>query len=152
MMGRRLARQDMVPERIFVSPAKRARKTARRLCRGMEVSRSIIAVDERIYDTDVAGLLDVIAGTADRWNRIMLVGHNFEMTDLVNSLLGLNIYNVPTCGIVGCSFAIDRWQDVDRTRAELLFFVYPKKMDSYKVHHLLKMAGYKIRYSGKRTE
>ncbi len=130
LMGERLAGRDMIPEQIFSSPAKRARKTARRLCRGMGVSPSIIVVDPRIYDADVAGLFKVIAGTADKWNRIMLVGHNFELTDLVNELLGLNIYNVPTCGIVGCRLAIDSWQDLGRARAELLFFDYPKKTET----------------------
>jgi phosphohistidine phosphatase len=126
-MGRRLALRDMVPERIVCSPAKRARKTARRLCRGMEAKRSIITIDERIYDADVADLMAVIADFDDELNRVMLVGHNFELTELANCLLGADIYNVPTCGIVGCRLVADRWQEVGRAGAAMLFFDYPKK-------------------------
>jgi phosphohistidine phosphatase len=126
-MGRRLAERGMEPEQIFTSPAKRARKTARRLCRGMGASRSIIRVVDSIYDSDVQNLLNVLMKTDERLQRILLVGHNFELTDLVNTLLALDIYNVPTCGIVAIQFDCRYWNEISRSRAELLFFDYPGK-------------------------
>ncbi len=128
VMGQRIAARGMVPELILSSPAKRARKTAVRLCRGMLASPKLIRIDDAIYDTDVAGLLKVINLLDDRHRRVMLIGHNFELTSLANRLSTVEIYNIPTCGIVACSFAVPSWQQVRPGKAKLLFFDYPKKL------------------------
>jgi len=127
VMGERLAARGMIPELILSSPAKRARKTAVRLCRGMTTSNDLIRINDAIYDTDVPGLLQVISMIDDCHHRVMLIGHNFELTMLANNLASIEIYNVPTCGIVACSLAVNSWQDVRLMQAELLFFDYPKK-------------------------
>jgi len=129
IMGQRLARRGMVPDLILTSPAKRARKTAVRLCRGMTISKRVIRIDAAIYDTDVSGLLKIIDKIDDSHNRVMLIGHNCELTLLANQLAAVDIYNVPTCGIVGCSLAINSWQHTQQVPAELLFFDYPKKTE-----------------------
>ena len=130
LMGERLASRAMIPEIILSSPAKRAGKTAVRLCRGMKVSRKQILINDAIYDTDSRGLLSIISKTDDRYYRLMLIGHNPEFTLLVNHLAQVEIYNVPTCGIVAFSLAVNNWQDVQQAQAELLFFDYPKKQHS----------------------
>ncbi len=129
VMGKRLLVRGMTPDLILASPAKRARKTAARLCRGMAVSKDLIRLDNAVYDTDVSGLLNVIAGISNAYTRVMLIGHNSELTSLVNQLVPVEIYNVPTCGIVACRINGDRWQDVQNLQTELLFFDYPKKTE-----------------------
>jgi phosphohistidine phosphatase len=127
LMGERLASRAMIPDCILSSPAKRAGKTAIRLCKGMNVSRKQILINDAMYDTDSRELLSIISKTGDRYSRLMLIGHNPEFTLLVNHLAQVDIYNVPTCGIVAFSLAVNRWQDVQQAQAELLFFDYPKK-------------------------
>jgi phosphohistidine phosphatase len=129
MMGERLAQKGMIPDAIICSPAKRARKTAVRLCKGMLLCRDVIHIRQAIYDTDIRGLLKVICRENDRYQRLLLVGHNFELTDLVNDFSPVGIYNVPTCGIAAFQLALNSWKDIHkvRQRAELLFFDYPKK-------------------------
>ncbi len=48
------------------------------------------------------------------------------MTDLVNSLTGTRIWNVPTCGIAIVGFDLDSWADVCDTDGELLGYDFPK--------------------------
>ena len=129
VMGERLAARGMIPELILSSPAKRARKTAVRLCRGMTVPKDLIRINDAIYDTDVPGLLKVISNIDDCHDRVMLIGHNFELTRLANHLVAVEIYNIPTCGIVACSLAVNSWQHVQQKQADLLFFDYPKKTE-----------------------
>jgi phosphohistidine phosphatase len=128
-MGARLARRGMVPDAILCSPAKRARKTAQRLCQGMKLCSDVIHIRQAIYDTDTRGLFKVISKADNCFLRLMLVGHNYELTELVNELAPLDIYNVPTCGIVGFQLDINRWQDIftQTQQADFLFFDYPKK-------------------------
>ncbi len=128
VMGARLAARGMVPELILSSSAKRARKTAMHLCRGMQVSKDLISLHKSLYDTDSSGLLDVISRTDDGCRRLLLVGHNYELTELANGLAPMDIYNVPTCGIVACTIVVDSWRDIRcQLQVELLFFDYPKK-------------------------
>ena len=127
LMGERLAARAMVPDCILSSPAKRARKTAVRLCKEMKICRKQISINDAIYDTDSQELLSIISKTDDCYYRLMLIGHNPEFTLLVNELAQVEIYNVPTCGIVAFSLAVNSWQDVQQAQAELLFFDYPKK-------------------------
>ncbi|MBW1749857.1 MAG: histidine phosphatase family protein [Deltaproteobacteria bacterium] len=129
-MGERLAARGMMPELILSSPAKRARKTAVRLCRGMTAPADMIRINDTLYDSDVPGLLELISTIDDCYGRVMLIGHNPEFTSLVNHLAQIEIYNVPTCGIVAFSLAVNSWQDVQQAQAELLFFDYPKKQHS----------------------
>lgn len=94
----------------------------------MQVSTDLIRLHKALYDTDRPGLLDVISCTDDRCRRLLLVGHNYELTELADALAPVNIYNVPTCGIVACTIAVSSWRDIgSRVQAELLFFDYPKK-------------------------
>ena len=127
LMGERLAARAMVPDCILSSPAKRAGKTAVRLCKAMKVSRKQICINDAIYDTDSQELLSIISKTDDCYSRLMLIGHNPEFTLLVNELAQVEIYNIPTGGIVAFSLAVNSWQDVQQAQAELLFFDYPKK-------------------------
>ena len=129
-MGERLAARGMIADFILSSPAKRARKTAIRLCKGMKASRSLIQVNDAIYDANIQDLFSLISQVDDRYYRLMLIGHNPEFTLLVNCLAQVEIYNVPTCGIAGFSLAVNSWQDVQQAQAELLFFDYPKKQHS----------------------
>jgi len=125
LMGERLARRRMIPDFILSSPARRAKKTTARLCRGMQVSKKLIRIKKKVYATDCTGLLKIISKTDNCYKRVMLIGHNQELTRLVNLLAPVDIYNVPTCGIVVYRLAVQHWRDVWGARAELLFFDYP---------------------------
>jgi phosphohistidine phosphatase len=62
-------------------------------------------------------------------NSVMLFGHNPAMTEFANALCGINIYNIPTCGIVAIEFAVKDWMSVEYGKGKLVFFDYPKKSD-----------------------
>jgi phosphohistidine phosphatase len=57
---------------------------------------------------------------------VMLIGHNPELTMLVNYLSNDNFDNIPTCGIVALNFN-GEWKNISSKSCEILFFEYPKK-------------------------
>jgi len=59
----------------------------------------------------------------------MLIGHNCELTLLANQLAAVDIYNVPTCGIVGCSLASTAGSILSRYRQSCCFLTIPKKQN-----------------------
>lgn len=126
-MGRRLAKSGIKPDAIVSSPAKRARKTARQLARMLGFKKKNVIILDKIYAASVEELLDIIRRFDDAADLVILVGHNPETTILANILGGLDIDNVPTCGVVALDFAVDSWQDIGKTEGSLVFFDYPKK-------------------------
>ena len=126
-MGRRLAEAGICPDLMIASSAKRARKTAGILCTEIGYDRKRLVLNDQIYTSDLMQLLELIRSTRDEKNSLGMVGHNFVITELAEWLTGETIMNIPTCGIVGIEFDIDRWTDVDVRKGKMLFFDYPKK-------------------------
>ena len=126
-MGKRLADHGVSPDLILSSPAKRARKTARRIAETVGFPKDLIRFDETIYEADVPDLLAAIARVPDKYDVLFFVGHNCGLTDLMEWLMGRNAGVIPTCGIVGIEFDRLSWQDLREGSGRLLFIDFPKK-------------------------
>jgi phosphohistidine phosphatase len=74
-IGEWLAQTGLVPDRVLVSPARRARETWDRAAAvlGAQVEPS---VEDRIYDNTVEALLAVLQEVDDEAGTVALVGHN----------------------------------------------------------------------------
>jgi phosphohistidine phosphatase len=86
-----------------------------------------IQVDERIYGAGVAGLIGLVQEVDDSVERVMLFGHNPELTGLVNRLARISLDNLPTCGVVHLEFALDTWAGLGTELALRTDVDYPKK-------------------------
>lgn len=82
-VGAWLAQQDMVPDVIVTSPAERALLTAQKACKAMGYGDQGIYMDKRIYAADLDALLEVLADCPADAARIMLVGHNPGLEELL---------------------------------------------------------------------
>ena len=87
-MGRWLREQQLMPEHIVSSPAKRAKQTILRTCKFAEIPKTLVAWDRQIYDGGVSDLLHVLAKCPQDKKRVMIVGHNPGFEDLVDYLGG----------------------------------------------------------------
>ena len=74
-IGRWLAERHLVPDRVVVSPALRARRTWERAATGLAGAPEPVE-DERVYDNSVAALLAVVRDTPDGVGTLAVVGHN----------------------------------------------------------------------------
>src|SRR5260370_31813453 len=84
--AKRLAKRDVKPDLILSSPARRALMTAEIIAKKLDYKRKDIVVDDRLYAGTVPGLLDVIHKLGDKLERVMLFGHNPELTELAHRL------------------------------------------------------------------
>lgn len=82
-VGAWLAQQDMVPDVIVTSPAERALLTAQKACKAMGYGDQGIYMDKRIYAADLDALLEVLTDCPADAARIMLVGHNPGLEELL---------------------------------------------------------------------
>src|SRR5687767_13361052 len=83
-MGERLAKRDAKPDLVLSSPATRALKTAEIIAKKLDYKRKDIVVDDRLYTVTADDLLDVIRKLGDKLERVMVFGHNPELTELAH--------------------------------------------------------------------
>ena len=87
-MGVWLWQKNIRPDYILSSPAERAYVSAQKLCKAMGMDAAAIVTDRRLYRADLKSLLTVLADCPRKMQRVMLVGHNPGITDLLLYLLG----------------------------------------------------------------
>ncbi len=126
-MGKRLADYDSLPDLVISSPAKRAQKTARGICKQLSYPKKNIVFEKQLYTADIMDLYNAVHSCSDQVRRLFLVGHNFVITDFACELTGKVIANIPTCGIVAMRLTSHSWSQMTPGSANLLFFDYPKK-------------------------
>ena len=84
-VGRWLAQRRIAPDRVVVSPARRARQTWE--LAAAEVGPTAAPVrDDRVYRNTVEDLLDVIRETPAEVTTLVVVGHNPGIQDLALAL------------------------------------------------------------------
>jgi phosphohistidine phosphatase len=125
-MGKLLAAQNICPELIIASPAKRAKRTAKTIAAKIGYDEGSIIYREDIYMSGFSGLLKAIASTDNSINSLALIGHNYAITELAEWLTGKVIGNIPTCGIVSIEFTDPSWNKIIEHSGRLIFFDYPK--------------------------
>ena len=83
-VGRWLHARNITPQRVAVSPALRARLTWEGAAQHVDSPDPVI--DDRIYDNDEDGLLDIVHETPPDVDALVLVGHNPSFGQLAYDL------------------------------------------------------------------
>ncbi len=65
------------------------------------------------------------------FERILVVGHNPQLTEVVNMLTDEHISKIPTVGVVAINFNIEEWSELEEACGEIDFFIYPKQFKYY---------------------
>ena len=125
-MGERLAKRDVKPNLILSSPARRALKTAQIIARKLDYKVKDIVVDDRLYAVEADDLLRVIRGLGDKAERVMLFGHNPELTELAHRLSS-KITHMPTCAVAEFTFDAKSWSYIGKAKPSSVTLDYPKQ-------------------------
>ncbi len=127
-MGRRIAEYKQFPQLIYASPAVRAISTAKMIAAAIGYPEQSITTDRKVYHTDPDALLEIVKKFSDDKECVMLVGHNPGLTQFANALLGENIDNISTCGVVRAELKISSWRNAKWGCGKLLSFDTPKSI------------------------
>ena len=114
-------------DHVVTSDAKRARATMEHLASALDLTSTQISEEPRLYHASPSKILSIVCESSDRYETIACVGHNPGFTDAINALIeGFELDNLPTCGIVGIEFDVDRWANIAEHRGRLIYMDYPK--------------------------
>ncbi len=130
-LGRHLAAQGLAdtkqrPELILSSPAVRALKTARLVARRLRLKRRDIAVQDELYGTTPRRLLQAVQSLDPRLRRVMLVGHDPEISSLARRF-SRSIAHMPTGAAACFTFDAPDWSDIGRDCLTRLHFDHLRK-------------------------
>lgn len=125
--------QQLQPDLIISSPAKRAIKTAKKVCKAMGLDDAIIQQDERVYDATVERLMRVLQECPATAKRVLLVGHNPGLEGLLAALVQKPLAMpedgklMPTTALAQLQFK-GNWADLDSGKAALIALTRVKSL------------------------
>lgn len=127
-MAQRLKARGLRPQLIVASGARRAHATAKLMAAVFGYPKADIEIVDALYEATPRVWLQQIRALPAKFDVVLMVGHNPELTALVAELCpGARIDNVPTCGVLCLDFAIHDWSGVGAAPPAAWHFDYPKK-------------------------
>ncbi len=129
-MGKWLRESNLAPDLIISSTAKRARKTASKVAKKCEY-QGVIELTGELYLAPPQNYLRVLRNVPDDYGRVMVVGHNPGLEELLSVLTGTQTH-LPTAALAQVDLPIDRWQELDgAVEGELRDVWLPKELDEH---------------------
>jgi len=126
-MGNRLDKIGVLPDIIYASPAARALTTAKILAKSLQYSEKKIHTDRQLYHASEETWLNFVRSISDKYEEVMLVGHNPGLSEFAQLLVKEFEESIPTTGVVAMQLPIESWKEVKPGNCKLKFFDYPKK-------------------------
>lgn len=135
-MGRYMRDEGLTFDHVVASPALRVQQTIA----GVEDGYGSMLsphYDRRVYMASAAALLDLVQSLDDAHGRVLMIGHNPGLEDLVLMLVpqteaGLRDeveIKYPTATLAEMRFDADHWADVDERTGVLVRFMRPRELD-----------------------
>jgi phosphohistidine phosphatase len=124
--GEKLKKTEPLPQLIISSHANRAFQTAEIAARALDYNVKNILIEECIYRTDEGTILEVIQRQDDKYDVILLAGHNPHISEIATDLSNKEFNDsMPTAGIVGVQADVMSWADFAPHNTRLLLTLEP---------------------------
>lgn len=136
-IGRWLKDQGMSFDYIAASPAVRVVETIDHVAIGYGETMAPVW-DKRAYLASSSALLEIVHDAPDACERMLLVGHNPGLEDLILMLVpdqtGDDARDAveekyPTASLVEIEFDVARWADIKSGSGKLVYFKRPRDLD-----------------------
>ena len=126
-MGRLLRRKGLAPDRIVSSTALRARATAE-LAAEQAGSGAAVELDGRLYLAGPRAIIAVLAELGGGASRLLVVGHNSGLEELLASLTG-HAAPLPTAALAEVLLPVAAWPELtSTTRGRLVHLWRPREL------------------------
>jgi phosphohistidine phosphatase len=125
-IAKTIAHRKLSPERIISSSAARALETAKLVARELDFDGPLESLEE-LYLAEPERYLSAVARLGGEAERVLLVGHNPGLEQLVEHLTGGRVA-LPTAALAVCSLACRSFRELDgSTQGSLLGLFSPQE-------------------------
>lgn len=125
-MGKRLKKNNINPDQIISSSAKRAWSTAKKIAKEIGYPKDSLVKTKELFHANTLGIINFIRNLEDTNTTVMIFGHNPGFTACVNALSNSGIANIPTCGVASIELDIEKWSQTAEGTGKLRFYDFPK--------------------------
>lgn len=125
-MARREKIERRFPELLISSPAIRALHTATIFMKVYALKFSRLKVDSRLYGSGYSVIKKVIGDQDENIKRLMIFGHNPDVSEIATILSGKSFVDLPTCGLFRIAFDAPDWKSISAQNVLDTYFDYPK--------------------------
>ena len=132
-IGKELRKRKIKPDLVLSSPAERAKQTLERV-QEAHGSPFRVAEDRRIYLAEPDVLMDLVQSAPDEANRLMIVGHNPGLQELVLALATPGelrdeaAEKFPTAALAEIRFDTESWRDIAPGKGLLEMLLRPRDL------------------------
>jgi phosphohistidine phosphatase len=127
-MGQLLKRENLLPDLIVSSSAKRCRRTAELVATATGY-RGETHITGKLYEASGARLLEAISEFPSDRSRILLIAHNPGLEELLEKLTGTHRL-LPTGALAWLEIFIENWREINDTpRVELKHLWQPRELE-----------------------
>lgn len=128
MMARLLKKENLHPDLILCSSAKRSRHTVRAMLEELELSDEIVIELDSLYLAEPQAYLEAIHEQSENAHCILVVGHNPGLEALAQ-VLSDSVISLPTATVAEIKLPIKKWSDLDeKTEGKLENVWKPKEL------------------------
>jgi phosphohistidine phosphatase len=110
-VGKYLKANDLVPDLILSSTARRAHDTAQAVAEESGIDGQIDLYQD-LYLSDTACYLDILHNLPDTANRVLVVGHNPDLEELLSLLTDVS-QHLTTAALAQIDLPITSWQELN---------------------------------------
>lgn len=125
-VGQLLRDEDLVPDLILSSTAKRAHRTAKLAAEACGY-KGEIELAETLYLAGPEAYLAALSSVPDKCRRVMVVGHNPGLEALLEKLTG-EAKALPTAALAQVVLPIAYWRQVEAAEGRLLGLWLPRDL------------------------
>lgn len=128
-MGKRLKKKKVIPDLIISSPAVRAATTAKLIAAEVGYDEGRIRWVDKLYHCQPDVFEDVLTAgdIPDDVKTVLIFAHNPGISQFAyEAAPSLNVYDMPTCAMVGLTFKAEHWSGFSAASRIGLFFDFPK--------------------------
>ncbi|RNC87164.1 MAG: histidine phosphatase family protein [Winogradskyella sp.] len=122
LISKELKLKNIEIDFVYTSPANRAASTCKIFMNSLNINDDKLLIVKDLYDFGGESVLKFITSLDNDYKTIMIFGHNFAFTSLINTLGDMYIDNLPTAGIAIIEFNIDSWQYVKYGHTRAIMF------------------------------
>ena len=113
-VGYLLRNKDLTPDCIISSIAVRAKSTAEQVAEVCKYKLEVV-LEQSLYQAKTRDYLNIIEGISDKHKRVLLVGHNPTVEEVIEMLTdSLDTIRMPPCALAHLNLQIEKWSDLNK--------------------------------------
>ena len=126
MMAKLLKKENLLPDLVLCSSAKRSRHTVRAMFEELDIPEDIVVELDSLYLAEPQAYLEAIHEQSENAHCILVVGHNPGLEALAQVLTD-SVVSLPTATIAEIKLPIKKWSDLSEETKGTLQNVWKPK-------------------------